>query len=104
MTVKKLYSWEPLVSVLTFIVPADTVARKVWNMGVSDQTSLMALLGSLEGLAMNLRAMVAAATMRMNMARGGKSMVQVGMEDGTRHAVLCCSFARIRLVCSKRPR
>ena len=70
-------------------------------MGVSDQTSLMALLGSLEGLAMSLRAMVAAATTRMNMARGGKSMVRVGMEDVTRHAVLCGSFVRTCLMCSK---
>jgi len=85
-------------------VPADTVVRKAWNMEVSDQTNLMALLGSLEGLVMSLRAMVAAATTKMNMARGGKSMVQVDTGDGTRHTVLCRSLARTCLVCFEQAR
>jgi len=73
-------------------------------MEVSDQTNLMALLGSLEGLVMSLRAMVAAATTKMNMARGGKSMVQVDTGDGTRHTVLCRSLARTCLVCFEQAR
>ena len=94
-------------TVLTLIALADMVVRrnpatavqKAWNMEVSDQISLMALPAFLEDSVRSLRAMAAAATTTMNMARGGKSMARVDMErrvtgDGTRHAVLCCSFAR----------
>jgi hypothetical protein len=76
----------------------DMVVQKVWNTVVSDLIRLMAPLVFLVVSVKRLRAMVAAAMMKMNMARGDKNtvlaamvaqadMVRRGMEGGTRHDV-----------------
>jgi hypothetical protein len=61
-----------LITVLTIIALADTVAQRDWNMAVSVLTRVMELLGSLEALVKRLRGIVVVAMMRMNMhiARG----------------------------------
>jgi hypothetical protein len=96
--VKSTVATNLLVMVLTLTALVDMVVQKVWNTVVSDLIRLMAPLVFLVVSVKRLRAMVAAAMMKMNMARGDKNtvlaamvaqadMVRRGMEGGTRHDV-----------------
>jgi hypothetical protein len=88
-----------LVMLLTLIAPVDMVVRKAWDTVVSDLIRLMAPLVFLVVSVRRLRAMVAAAMMKMNMVRGDRNMALAamvaqadmarrGMEGGTKHDVL----------------